>query len=330
MEELFSDVEDIETIRTRKRRRWLLIAALLVALAGFVLLLTRCNASPAPAPASPAAASPAAPLQAPDEPFADETGGLFVAFLDVGQGDCIFLRAPDGRTMLVDSGPAGSFGVIKRFLDVRGVRRLDMVVATHMHEDHIGSMREVVEHYEVGAFYISPFDIESSTYARLLEALEHEGVAAVPVYASASTVLPWSDASDTEVRVLAPYDVLYEDENDTSVMLRVRFGSTAVLLTGDATELSERLAVKAQHNAHLHSDVLKVGHHGSNSSTSRKFLSAVKPSIAVISLGKSNDYDHPSQAVLNRLSEANVRVLRTDELGTVRILLDGTNVQVIE
>ena len=326
MEETFTDVETDETLLKRKRQRYALIALLLLLLIGAVLVFGRCNPTDAPAgETAPAAAAKNVPAET-----VDTTAGLFIAFLDVGQGDCIFLRAPDGKTMLVDSGPAGSFGRIKRFLDKQGVTRLDMVVATHMHEDHIGSMREVVEQYEIGAFYLSPFDIESSAYARLVEALDERGVAAVPVYASATSVLAWSDAADTEVRVLAPYAVQYEDENDTSVMLHVRYGQTAALLTGDATALSERLAVKAQHNRYLRANVLKVGHHGGASSTSKKFLSAVKPEIAVISVGKSNDYDHPSAAVLERLSGEGARVLRTDERGTIRILLDGTRALVIE
>lgn len=322
METQFTDVESPEEIRKQKRRRWLLITALLVMLAGTVILFSRCNAAETPAATTGEAVVSYTPP--------DAEKGLYAAFLDVGQGDCIFLRAPDGKTMLVDAGPDGSFGRIKRFLDREGVKRLDVAVVTHLHNDHIGSMQEVVEHYEIGAFYISPFDIESSAYASLLSALDERGITAVPVYASAVSTLPWSGTPDTEVRVLSPYRVQYEDENDTSIMLRVRFGQTAVLLAGDATTLSERLVIKALKNHALHADVLKVGHHGSASSTSRKFLSVVKPRFAVISVGASNDYDHPSDSVLQKLAEANVTVLRTDLDGTVRILLDGTNVTVIE
>ena len=324
METEFTDVETPEEIKARKRRRRLLIAALLLLAAAAIWLFSRRNAAQAPAGETAPGASGAA------AEGTSATAGLFAAFLDVGQGDCIFLRAPDGATMLIDSGPPGSYRTIRRFLDAEGVERLDVVVATHLHEDHIGGMREVVEHYEVGAFYLSPFDIESSAYASLLEALDGAGVAAVPVYASEMKALPWSGDPAVSVHVISPYEVRYDDENDTSVMLRVSFGQTAILLAGDATEVSERLAVKAMHNRDLHANVLKVGHHGAGSSTSKKFLSAVKPELAVISVGKNNDYGHPSAAVLNRLADANVRVLRTDELGTIRILLDGARAQVIE
>ncbi len=325
MDTQFSDVETPEEIAKGRRKRWLLIAALLLLLAAAVFLYMQCDGAQAPVE-SPAEAV----VSEKDAQSIDVNAGLFVAFLNVGQGDCIFLRAPDGKTMLVDAGPAGAFGKIKRFLDKAGVMRLDTVVATHLHEDHIGGMQEVIEHYEVGAFYISPFDVPGSTYANLLSALDAQNIIATPVYASATAVLPWSDLPDMEVRILSPYKVQYTDENDTSVMLRVRFGQTSVLLAGDATELSERLAIKAVKNHALHSNVLKVGHHGSASSTSRKFLSVVRPQIAVISVGKDNDYDHPSNSVLRRLADANVQVLRTDENGTIRILLDGTNVTVIE
>ena len=308
-----------------RRDRLLLISALALSLlllcAAF--LLFRRNAqqqaaaspSPSPSPAAATAENPGAPL-------------LTAYFLDVGQGDAALLLSPGGKTMLVDAGPSGSFPAVRRLLDSLGVRSLDMVVCTHLHSDHIGGMAEVVRRYPVGQLYLPPFDIENSAYADLVAALDEEGVTATPVHAAANETLVWDDG--VEVRVLSPFDVTYDDENDTSVVLRIAYGNTSLLLCGDAGETSELLMKKAFPDRYLHADVLKVGHHGSNTGTKRKFLSAVRPKLAVISVGKDNGYGLPDEKVLARLTDAGARILRTDECGTVEIQLDGTSAWVVE
>ena len=230
--------------------------------------------------------------------------------------------------MLVDAGPPGSFGIIRRFLDGQHVEKLDLVIATHLHSDHIGSMEEIVNSYPVGSFYMTPFDIESSLYAGLLSALDAHQIQPRTIYADRDAIIPWDDW--TEVRVLSPYRVTYEDENDTSLMLRVSYLNTAVLLAGDAGAVAERLAVKALPNHLLKADVLKVGHHGSDTSSTSKFLSAVKPKIAVISCGKDNPYDLPDEGALKRLKKAGASLYETDLDGTVVVALDGTNAWVVQ
>jgi len=147
-------------------------------------------------------------------------------------------------------------------------------------------------------------------------------------FAGKDTFIPWDDA--VEVRILAPYDTVYDDFNDTSYIIRVSYGNTAVLLTGDTTELGEKLALKAQRNHYFKADVLKVAHHGSSDSTFEAFLDAVSPAIAVISVGKDNDYGHPDQALLDRLTERGITIYRTDEDSTISMLLDGTSVTVLK
>ena len=230
--------------------------------------------------------------------------------------------------MLVDSGPAGSFGRIHLFLQKQGVTRLDVVVCSHLHIDHIGGMKELFDHYEVGIVYLPPFDIASSTYANMLASMEENGISAEAVSAAVTPLRQWDPAC--EVHVLSPYAVQYDDENDTSIILRVAYGDTAVLLTGDATELAERLAMKALPNHLFRASVLKVGHHGSDTSTSAKLLSAVQPELAVISVGRGNSYGLPDESILARLAQHGARVLRTDLSGTILIALDGEHVWVVE
>jgi len=254
--------------------------------------------------------------------------GLLVSFLDVGQGDSIFLRSPSGKTMLVDGGPDGSFPIIDSYLIKLGVVGLDVVVASHLHADHIGGLIPVVDTYPVGDIYFPPFDAESETYFSFRDAVKESQATAYRPYAGVDTLIPWDGA--VEVRILSPYETIYDDFNDTSYIIRISYGNTAVLLTGDATELAEKLALKAQPNQYFRADVLKIAHHGSSDATFEAFLDAVSPAIAVISLGKNNDYGHPHDSLMDRLQERGITVYRTDEEGTVTLLLDGTRVTVIE
>lgn len=258
----------------------------------------------------------------------DVEAGLLVSFLDVGQGDSIFLRSPSGKTMLVDGGPDGSFPVIDRYLTSLNVAGLDVVVASHLHADHIGGLIQVVDTYPIGDFYYPPFDAESETYFNLLDALKESQATVHNPLAGASSLIPWDDA--VTVSILSPYDTIYQDFNDTSYIIRISYGNTAVLLTGDATEVAEKLALKALPNSLFRADVLKVAHHGSRDATFEPFLDAVSPAIAVISVGKDNDYGHPHDALLDRLSERGITVYRTDRDGTISLLLDGTSVKVIK
>lgn len=275
------------------------------------------------AAASPSTESDVASVQLPPA-----EAGLLVSFLDVGQGDSIFLRSPSGKTMLVDGGPDGSFSVIDSYLTKLGVVGLDVVVASHLHADHIGGLIPVVDAYPVGDIYFPPFNATSETYFQFLDAVNESQATAHRPYAGVYTLIPWDDA--VEVQILSPYETVYDDFNDTSYIIRISYGNTAVLLTGDATELAEKLALKAQPNQYFRADVLKVAHHGSSDATFEAFLDAVSPAIAVISLGKGNDYGHPHDSLMDRLNERGITIYRTDEDGTVTLLLDGTSVTVIE
>ncbi len=324
--------------RAAKRKERITIASLITLLIAvlsilFTLLHQQIAGDLAASAANPAPTSSLAMLESsPQEPDSSDlpeaSAGLLVSFLDVGQGDSIFLRSPSGKTMLVDGGPDGSFPVIDRFLSALGIVGLDVVVASHLHADHIGGLIQVVDTYPVGDFYYPPFDAESETYFNLLDALKESQATVHNPLAGASSTIPWDDA--VTVSILSPYDTIYQDFNDTSYIIRISYGNTAVLLTGDATELAEKLALKALPNSLFRADVLKIAHHGSRDATFEAFLDAVSPAIAVISVGKDNDYGHPHQSLLDRLSERGLTVYRTDLDGTISLLLDGTSVKVLE
>ena len=334
--------ESAEERSAKRRERFtlalLLLIALIIAAVAFTLLhkqlstLAAAELTPTPlvsvTPEAESLAGETAPSAASLATLPPASEGLLVSFLDVGQGDSIFLRSPSGKTMLVDGGPTGAFPAIDQYLTSLGVAGLDVVVASHLHADHIGGLVSVVDTYPIGDFYYPPFDAESDVYFDLLDALKESQATIHQPYAGKNTLIPWDDA--VEVRILAPYETVYDDFNDTSYMLRISYGNTAVLLTGDTTELGEKLALKAQPNEYFKADVLKIAHHGSRDGTFEKFLDAVSPAIAVISVGKGNDYGHPNQELLDRLSERGITVYRTDEDSTVTLLLDGTSVTVLK
>lgn len=256
------------------------------------------------------------------------TSGLHVYFIDVGQGDCTLLISPNGKTMLIDAGGVHAFSKIRYTLDKLSIERIDVAICTHMHEDHIGGMAEVVEHFPVGQMFLSPYDIESASYAHLIDVINDNHVPASSAYAGLNALIDWDELC--EVRILSPYETHYTDENDTSMIVRVKFGNNAVLITGDAGETAEYLALKALPHKLFHADVLKVAHHGSRTATSKKFLNRVNPSIAVISVGNDNPYGLPDEEILARLEETGTRIYRTDRDGTVLITLDGVNATVVE
>jgi competence protein ComEC len=327
----FDQFETEESFRTNTTlRRIILIGVLAVTLAAavfFIFIVRGRTFGPTdvPEPTVPPSATSAA-LQG-----TDDTDGLLVIFLDVGQGDAIFLRSPSGKTMLIDGGPEGAFPVLQDYLDSHGVIGLDAVVASHLHADHIGGLIRLIDVYPVVQFYDPPFDAESETYYDLLDALNENNVPVLSPLASANSFIEWDD--EVEIRILSPYGIDYgkiDDFNDTSYILRVTYQNTSVLLAGDATQVAEKLALKALPDSYFKADVLKVGHHGSNDATSEIFLDAVDPAFAVISCGEDNQYGHPDEELLSRLIKRNITIYRTDEDGSVTLLLDGINVKVIQ
>ncbi len=252
---------------------------------------------------------------------------LKVVVIDVGQGDSILLVSPEGRTMLVDAGPADAFSRIAAVLRENGVTALDAVVATHPHGDHIGSMAAVLDAYEVGAYYTIATDPADAGDAELSRALREEGCPVVLV--NGGMTIPWSEScTATVLNPIAAYESEPAEMNDRSVVLNVRCGDTAVLLAGDAEAVAEKRMLDTFPKSMLKANVLKLGHHGSSSSTGYSFFLAVDPDFAVASCGKDNDYGHPHLETLSLLYDTRTAFYRTDRDGTVTFLLDGETVSV--
>ena len=241
-----------------------------------------------------------------------------VYFIDVGQADCTLLTCGDAA-MLIDAGNNDDGSVILDTLSAAGVAHLDYAVGTHGHEDHIGAMDDVLRTVDTDYLLLSPQESDTKMYRDVLAAAEETGVEQRIALAGESFSL-----GEAEVTVLAPQETDYSDINESSVALRVVFGDTAFLFTGDAGRVSEEEMLAS--GLTLSADVLKVGHHGSSGSTTYPFLREVMPAYAVVSCGAGNDYGHPHEETMSRLNDAGATVYRTDAQGTVVAQSDGQEI----
>ena len=245
------------------------------------------------------------------------TDATEVHFIDVGQGDAALLLS-GGQAVLIDAGTAESASALVRYLEERGVRSLYAVIASHPHSDHIGGMAAVLSAFPAEHFYMGPETQNTAAYEDMLDALEAQGVQpAIP--ADGDTLRLDSGAT---VTFLGPADdVSAENMNDRSLIALFSTGTEQVLFMGDAEAAAEQSLLA--HHPELTCDILKVGHHGAATSSTPAFLSAVQPSVAVISCGVDNDYGHPSDQTLQNLSLAGVDDIRiTAEESTVVLPLN--------
>jgi len=252
---------------------------------------------------------------------------LTVAFLDIGQGDSILIRSPNGMTMLIDGGNSDNDAtqVILPKLSEWGADRLDVMVATHPDADHIGGLPEVLETFPVETVALTGQVHSTQIYERLLTDIRDLNVNAIQT--RTGTSIPFDPA--VRVEVLGPDDEFVQDDNDTnnaSIVIRLTYGSVSFMFTGDAEDPEEEAILAS--GADLRSAILKVGHHGSRSSTSEPFLAAVDPQIGVISAGANNQFGHPHQEVLDRLEQGGVQIYRTDQGGTITITTNGSTIDV--
>lgn len=256
---------------------------------------------------------------------APREGCLNVYMLDVGQGDSLLLISPEGKTMLMDTGSEEQAQAVESSLRALGIETLDVLVLTHAHEDHAGSAIELVKRVSIGKAYLGG---DTAGYEEnLLKQLSRRKVETEFLWVG--TEVDWSESCTVEV--LSPFaDRGMGEENDASAVIRVAFGGSSILLCADATVDTEKLLLALYPLDHLRSTVIKLGHHGSNTSSGEEFLRLVAPELALISVGENNVYDHPDREVLDRLKALKIPYISTEEAGTVQIILDGTGAEVIK
>lgn len=251
---------------------------------------------------------------------------LTFAVLDVGQGACVVVITPDGRTLVADAGrsPERTRDVVLPFLAERGVTRIDYLVATNPDQDHVGGLPALVEALPIGAWVDPVIPSTNQTYTQLLEQVRARGI--TPVTARRGTTLDLG--SDVRAEILWPVEPFILDggepsHNDNSVVIQLTYGDVRFLITGDIEQLAETALVELESNQELRSDILVVPHHGSRTSSTTAFLDVVAPSLAMIPVGVDNQYDHPHDEAVQRLRFRGVRLYRTDLDGTVVVRSDG-------
>lgn len=249
------------------------------------------------------------------------SGILKVHFIDVGQGDAILVQTAAGQSMLIDAGENNQGGEVINYLKSQGVKELDIVVGTHPHSDHIGGLDTVVNNLPVKKVYLPKVTHTSKTFRDLLQAVKDSGLKVSTAQAGIELPLDGIKAA-----FVAPVADSYDSLNNYSAVIKLDYGSQSFLLTGDAETQSEDQILDS--GANIRATVLKVGHHGSSTSTSLEFLQAVRPQYAVIMLGEDNPYGHPHAEILERLQEAGIEIYRTDRDGTIVFSTDGKDIDI--
>lgn len=244
---------------------------------------------------------------------------LQVHFIDVGQGDSILIQV-NNKNLLIDSGPNKSEDKLKKYLKKLNISKFDYIIATHPHEDHIGNMSYIINNFDVLNFYAPKVENSTKAFETMVESLIRKDLKIKVLKANIKSI---DLGKNIVVDVFSPFSNSYEDLNNYSPIVKISYGNTSFLFTGDAEELSENEVLNSGFD--LKCDVLKIGHHGSSSSTSEKFLKASNPSIAVISVGEDNTYGHPTDTVLSRLKET--KIYRTDINGNIVITSDGLSLK---
>lgn len=251
-------------------------------------------------------------------------GELSVHYIDVGQGDSIYITS-GGKGMLIDCGESGETDRVISYLENMGVSGIDYVVGTHPHSDHMGGMSKIIEHFEIGEVIIPHIDDSDTPTTKYFEKF---------LTACAKKKLSLTEAEvgreiklgSAELKIIAPVSEDYSNANNYSVSFMMHHGDNSFIFTGDAEKLAEKEMI--ENNALEDIDVYKVGHHGSDSSSSEEFLDIIKPDYAVISCGNGNSYGHPNDITVENLSKFTDKIFRTDLCGTVVFESDGRSLNV--
>lgn len=242
-----------------------------------------------------------------------------VDFIDVGQGDAIFIQA-GGKNILIDAGSAKDAKEVLACLKERKVKKLDVFIGTHPHADHIGGASEVLKQVGATKIYMPKVSNNTKTFEKLLVTIKNQNMKITAPKPGDFII----DEDSVTLQVLAPSSNTYEEINEYSIVTKLTVGKNTFLFMGDAESVSEKEMMNG--DISLKADVLKVGHHGGETSTSSSFLKKVTPSYGVITVGKDNSYNHPNKETLKRLGK--IKIYRTDKQGNITFTTDGTKIQV--
>ncbi|MDI9477850.1 MAG: MBL fold metallo-hydrolase [Halanaerobiales bacterium] len=252
---------------------------------------------------------------------AGTSGELIIHYLDLGQADSILLELPNNEIMLIDAGNNSDGQKLVNYLREQGIDTIDYLIGTHPHADHIGGLDDVIENFVIGRIYMPEVIHTTKTFEDVLLAVQRKGKKITPARTGVSII----DDPVLQIYFLSPISNNYKDLNHYSAVVKVDFLDKSFLFTGDAEKINEEEMIE-KYGVRLKSHILKVGHHGSNTSTSEEFIEKVVPDYAVISVGKDNSYGHPSALVIQRLQNHGVKIYRTDLQGTIIARSDGQQI----
>ncbi|MGL5381712.1 ComEC/Rec2 family competence protein [Clostridium sp.] len=250
------------------------------------------------------------------------TGNLEVSYLDVGQGDAAYIRVND-FDILIDAGPRSDADRLMEQLEEKNIDDFEMVIATHPHEDHIGGMVKVFDRYEVKEFYMPKTTHTTKTFENMVNAVAKEGIKIKTIKEGMSFDL----GDGAGIEVYSPMYESYEEFNDYSPIMKLTFGETDLIFTGDAESHAEQEVV-AKYPNNLKAEVLKFGHHGSSTSSTDEFVKSVAPEYGIISCGIDNKYGHPHRETLQKISTYGIESYRTDKQGQITLTSDGKNISI--
>lgn len=255
--------------------------------------------------------------------FSEERKGLEIDFLDVGQGDAIFIQAPNGNQVLLDAGPnkkvLSELSKVMPFYD----HSIDVIIESHPDNDHIAGFIDAFKRYDIGTIMESGVEVDTLVYQELEKTIKDKNIQ--KILAKRGMRINLGDGIYIDI-LLPVINNPNFSPHDGMVVLKLNYDKNSFLLTGDMETKIENYLISIDNN--LKSDVLKIGHHGSRTSTSETLLGYVNPEYAIISVGKDNKYGHPNQEILDKLNQFKIPILRTDEKGTIKITSDGENLQI--
>lgn len=249
-------------------------------------------------------------------------GTMEVSYLDVGQGDSAYIRVND-FDILIDAGPKSDSDRLLEQLKAKNIDDFEMIIATHPHEDHIGGMTDVFQQYDVESFYMPSVTHTTKTFENMVKAVSNEGIKIQTIKEG----MKFDLGTGAKIDVYSPIYESYEEFNDYSPIMKLTFGETELIFTGDA-EAHAEADVVAKYPDNLKADVLKFGHHGSSTSSTEEFLQSVSPEYGIISCGADNKYGHPHRETLDKISKYNIKSYRTDTQGQITLTSDGKNISI--
>lgn len=258
-----------------------------------------------------------------DSARVSQVSQLEVSIIDVGQGDSVLIKTPGEKYVLVDAASRNGKDKLFNYLKSKNINKFDAVVGTHPHEDHIGNLDDVINEYKVDKVYLPKATSTTKTFENLMDAIKRKSLKITTAKAGVDF-----EIDGVKFSFLAPNSESYDETNDYSGVIRVSYGSTSFLLMGDAEKKSEGEILSKGYD--IKADVIKLGHHGSYSSSGANFIKKVNPKYAVVSCGKGNDYGHPHRETLELMKKLSIDVYRTDLMGTISFVSNGKEVNLVK